>query len=79
MLGRSQIPYETEDEQLQELLGNTKLSEHFHTLAKDLDVVEAKTPEDIYKRHLENTSMLIFDIWDHSLCRIAIRCQDWFG
>ncbi len=56
MLGRSQVPYETEDEELQELLGNTKLSEHFHSLAKDLDVLEAKTPEDIYKRHLENSS-----------------------
>jgi 26S proteasome regulatory subunit N1 len=58
MLGRSQIPYETEDEELQELLGNTKLAEHFVALAKDLDVLEPKTPEDIYKRHLENTSKL---------------------
>jgi 26S proteasome regulatory subunit N1 len=45
----------TEDESLTELLGNTQLSEHFLSLARDLDVFEAKKPEDIYKTHLTET------------------------
>ena len=31
---------------------NTKLSERYLALARDLDVMEAKTPEDVYKMHL---------------------------
>ena len=38
--------------QLTEILSNTKLSEKFLTLARDLDVMEPKLPEDIYKMHL---------------------------
>ncbi len=37
---------------LREIISNSKLSEHYLTLARDLDVVEAKTPEDVYKTHL---------------------------
>ena len=29
------------------------MPEHFHELARDLDVLEPKTPDDIYKSHLE--------------------------
>ncbi|ORY08133.1 26S proteasome regulatory complex, non-ATPase subcomplex, Rpn1 subunit [Basidiobolus meristosporus CBS 931.73] len=54
ILARQQISVETEDEELAECLNNTRLSEHFIALAKELDVMEAKTPEDIYKTHLEN-------------------------
>lgn len=54
LLARQQINIETEDEELQDIFNNTKLSEHFLALARDLDVIEAKTPEDIYKSHLEN-------------------------
>ena len=39
-------------EQLREIISNSKLSEHFLALARDLDVMEAKTPEDVYKVHL---------------------------
>lgn len=42
-------------EDLIECLGNAKLSEHFRIFAKELDVVEPKSLEDIYKSHLENT------------------------
>jgi 26S proteasome regulatory subunit N1 len=42
----------SDNESLTELLGNTQLSEHFLSLARDLDVYEAKTPEEIYKSHL---------------------------
>ncbi len=34
---------------LQELISNSKLSEGYLTLARDLDVMEPKTPDDIYK------------------------------
>ncbi|KAK9760291.1 proteasome regulatory particle base subunit, partial [Basidiobolus ranarum] len=54
ILARQQISIETEDEELAECLNNTRLSEHFIALAKELDVMEPKTPEDIYKTHLEN-------------------------
>mmetsp|Transcript_43009 Transcript_43009/g.71701 ORF Transcript_43009/g.71701 Transcript_43009/m.71701 type:complete len:897 (+) Transcript_43009:349-3039(+) len=37
---------------LRDTLSNAKLSEHYLALARDLDVMEAKTPEDIYKSHL---------------------------
>ncbi|KAK5947395.1 proteasome regulatory particle base subunit [Knufia obscura] len=39
---------------LAECLGNTKLPVHFKTLAKDLNILEPKIPEDIYKTHLES-------------------------
>ncbi|EFN53700.1 hypothetical protein CHLNCDRAFT_25435, partial [Chlorella variabilis] len=39
-------------EQLQQIISNTKLSEQYLSLARDLDVMEAKTPEDVYKMHL---------------------------
>lgn len=45
----------TDDDSLNELLGNSQLSEHFLSLARDLDVFEAKTPEEIYKTHLTET------------------------
>mmetsp|Transcript_1133 Transcript_1133/g.2588 ORF Transcript_1133/g.2588 Transcript_1133/m.2588 type:complete len:815 (+) Transcript_1133:231-2675(+) len=39
-------------ETLEEIVSNSKLSEHFMNVARDLDVVEAKTPEDVFKKHL---------------------------
>ena len=54
MLARQGHLVETEDEDLLPILNNESLSEHFLALAKDLNVAEPKTPEDIYKSHLEN-------------------------
>lgn len=54
LLARQQINIEEEDEDLVEILNNTKLTENFIALARDLDVMEPRTPEDIYKSHLEN-------------------------
>jgi 26S proteasome regulatory subunit N1 len=49
------VPSETKDEQeIAECLGNTQLPNHFKTLAKELNILEPKTPEDIYKTHLES-------------------------
>lgn len=52
ILGRHRSNFECEDEDLNELIGNVKLSEYFVSVAKDLNVVDPKSPEDIYKCHL---------------------------
>ncbi|KAF7722257.1 proteasome regulatory particle base subunit [Apophysomyces ossiformis] len=54
LLARQQIHIETEDVELSECLNNTHLSHHFIALAKELDVLEPKKPDDIYKTYLEN-------------------------
>lgn len=49
------VPSDSKDEQeIAECLGNTQLPNHFKTLAKELNILEPKTPEDIYKTHLES-------------------------
>eukprot|EP00250_Pteridium_aquilinum_P033849 c6479_g1_i1 orf=630-3299(-) len=62
ILARQGVTFELEDhmisgnedkkESLQDIINNSKLSEGYLTLARDLDVMEPKTPEDIYKAHL---------------------------
>jgi 26S proteasome regulatory subunit N1 len=59
MLARHQICLETDDGELSEIMSNAKLSEHFLYMGKELDALEPKTPEDIFKTHLtENRSTL---------------------
>ena len=72
LLARAQIPIEwlqssTEadpeapdemPEDLVECLSNARLSTHFREFGKELGVAEAKSLEDVYKSHLENTSTL---------------------
>ena len=55
MLGSLKIVPEClrEREEIMEAVGNVNQSTYFAQLAQDLDVKEAKTPEDIYKTHLE--------------------------
>ncbi|KAK5121469.1 proteasome regulatory particle base subunit [Meristemomyces frigidus] len=60
ILGRQRICLDlegedVEDVELQECLNNTKLPEHFKSLAKELNVLDPKVPEDIYKSHLESS------------------------
>ena len=60
MIARQQLwlgpPSEAEEEQgIADCLGNTKLSDHFKTLGKELNILEPKLPEDIYKTHLESS------------------------
>lgn len=72
LIARAQIPVEwlhvgsSDDEEeiefsweddLQECLFNGKLSKHFKDFGKELGVEEAKSLEDVYKSHLENTRM----------------------
>lgn len=57
ILARHRSNFECEnDDDLNELIGNVKLSEYFVTVAKDLNVAEPKTPEDIFKSHLAASS-----------------------
>jgi len=42
-----------EDDELKEIASGESLSKHFISLAKTLDVLEPKTPEQIFKSHLE--------------------------
>jgi 26S proteasome regulatory subunit N1 len=63
LLGRHRVNYEVDEneiddddvERLNEMIGNELLSEQFLKLAQDLDVMDPKTPEDIYKSHLAET------------------------
>ena len=47
------VPRGTLDAALEAVAGNLGLSEAFVALARDLDTLEPKTPEDIFKSHLE--------------------------
>ena len=53
MLGRQRNPYESEDDELNQIIAQEKLSEHYKQLARDLDQMEPKHPEAIFKTHLE--------------------------
>lgn len=53
-LGRQQIFITSADPELRELMSNTHLNENFLRLARELDIMDPKTPDDIYKTHLEN-------------------------
>ncbi|KAF5481339.1 hypothetical protein F2P56_002000 [Juglans regia] len=61
MLARHGVAFELDDdmvaddddrEALQDIINNIKLSEGYLTLARDIEVMEPKSPEDIYKAHL---------------------------
>jgi 26S proteasome regulatory subunit N1 len=64
VLGRARVNHETEcgddndddDTDYDGIIGNENLSEIYISLGRDLDVVDAKTPEDIYKSHLSETA-----------------------
>lgn len=60
MLGRQQIFIDINEsvadyDDLIEIMANCHLNNHFLNLARELDIMEPKTPEDVYKSHLENT------------------------
>lgn len=52
---RISLDGEEEDAEVQECLSNLRLSEHFKTLGKELNILDPKTTEDIYKSHLESS------------------------
>eukprot|EP00041_Stephanoeca_diplocostata_P037281 m.1401556 g.1401556 ORF g.1401556 m.1401556 type:complete len:909 (+) comp25008_c0_seq5:69-2795(+) len=65
MLARQQIVFDLtevlpdedydEVEVLTQIMSNMKLNESFLALARELDIMEPKTPEDVYKTHLESS------------------------
>eukprot|EP00755_Sulcionema_specki_P029389 Sspe_Gene.1912::Locus_637_Transcript_1_1_Confidence_1.000_Length_1955::g.1912::m.1912/K03028/PSMD2, RPN1; 26S proteasome regulatory subunit N1 len=54
MLGRQRIILETDDDTINNLIWNTKLSEFYLYTARDLDSMNPKSPEDVYKTHLQD-------------------------
>ncbi|DAZ95507.1 TPA: hypothetical protein N0F65_001846 [Lagenidium giganteum] len=59
ILGRQRFFFEDEnDSSVNDMISNADLSDKFLSLARDLDVMEAKTPEDIYKSHLSETASI---------------------
>ncbi|KAI9797396.1 MAG: proteasome regulatory particle base subunit [Candelina submexicana] len=44
-----------EDQEIAECLNNTKLPDHFRALARELNILDPKSTEDIYKSHLESS------------------------
>merc|ERR1712117_517567 len=59
MLGRHQFYLELSEDRddyddLTEIMSNSHLNNHFLNLARELDIMEAKTPDDVYKSHLDN-------------------------
>ncbi|XP_037933411.1 26S proteasome non-ATPase regulatory subunit 2 [Teleopsis dalmanni] len=59
MLARQQVCLELDEsypdyDDLMEIMSNGNLNKHFLNLARELDIMEPKTPEDIYKSHLDN-------------------------
>jgi 26S proteasome regulatory subunit N1 len=58
LLAKNQIWYATdvdENPEVDACLRNLNLSQHFLHLSSELSVKEPKSPEDIYKSHLENS------------------------
>ena len=48
-LDEEMVADDDDREALQDIINNTKLSEGYLTLARDIEVMEPKSPEDIYK------------------------------
>lgn len=55
MLARQRIPVDVASEELQSIFNNSILSKQFQNLAKELEILEPKVPEDIYKSHLQDS------------------------
>ncbi|KAK4651499.1 proteasome regulatory particle base subunit [Podospora pseudocomata] len=67
---------ETDDEEIQECLSNVKLPDHFKALGKELNILEPKTTEDIYKSHLESSrvaGLTNFDSARHNLAAAFVN------
>jgi len=59
LIARQQIvldfePKTEEEQEIAECLNNIKLPDHFKALGKELNILDPKTTEDIYKSHLES-------------------------
>lgn len=50
----NRFKYPGENEEVQETISNVKLPEYYAYLVKELNLLDPKVPEDVYKSHLEN-------------------------
>ncbi|KAL9642075.1 hypothetical protein ABK040_004124 [Willaertia magna] len=80
MLGRGNYKFSISDsmtdeeegaEEYEELMGNGRLSQYFLHLAKQLDSLEPKTPEDIYKSHLTESRSTLTQNVDSARLNLA--------
>lgn len=65
-----------DDEEIMDSLCNVRLPEHFKSLGKELNILEPKTTEDIYKSHLESSrvgGMAAFDSARHNLAAAFVN------
>ncbi|XP_014253603.1 26S proteasome non-ATPase regulatory subunit 2 [Cimex lectularius] len=58
MVGRQQLSLELSNDlpdksDLTNIMSNAHVNDHFHSLARELDIMEPKTPEEVYKTWLE--------------------------
>lgn len=53
--GPAAVPDEEQRTALQAIMSNARISERFLALARDLDVMAPRTPEEVYKAHLVET------------------------
>ena len=56
IVARSRMVLDLEDDDLNEIIGNVKLGSYFQSLARDLDVLEPKHPDDVYKSKLSDSA-----------------------
>ncbi|ODV86901.1 hypothetical protein CANARDRAFT_6471 [[Candida] arabinofermentans NRRL YB-2248] len=56
VLGRQNSCFKVDNESVQECISNVKLSEYYKYLVGELNLLQPKVPEDIYKSHLENST-----------------------
>ncbi|KAM5454758.1 proteasome regulatory particle base subunit [Microsporum audouinii] len=77
LVARQRIWLELDDDdmQLADCLDNIALPTHFKSLAKELNILEPKMPEDIYKTHLENNrgSLTNVDSARHNLASAFVN------
>ncbi|EFW98665.1 26S proteasome regulatory subunit [Grosmannia clavigera kw1407] len=79
LIARQRICLDTadmEDQELVECLSNVRLSEHFKLLGKELNILDPKTTEDIYKSHLESSrvsNMTNIDSARHNLAAAFVN------
>ncbi|KAJ2796598.1 proteasome regulatory particle base subunit, partial [Coemansia furcata] len=76
IMARQQVymPHLTEgDDELLACMNNTGLSKSYRDLARELELLDPKAPEDIYKLHLENTSDVALDSARHNLASTFVN------
>ncbi|KAJ1741686.1 proteasome regulatory particle base subunit [Coemansia sp. RSA 1086] len=61
------------DDELMACMNNANLSKNYHNLARDLELLDPKTPEDIYKSHLESRTIEGLDSARHNLASTFVN------